>query len=155
MSRCFVYPVCKPHLPDTKMGDGIPPEGYYGRIYREQFAGDVKQSPPPSTTESIGSETDASEKTTVMPKRVVTREEQLENTIALLKAELRFLNSQLEKVRTVKTLKPSCIICIQFPVVVLFDPCRHAVCCEKCSKQLKQCPICRAPLTFTSRILFS
>ena len=36
-----------------------------------------------------------------------------------------------------------CVCLLQRVTTVLFLPCRHAKCCEKCSASLKQCPLCR------------
>lgn len=43
-----------------------------------------------------------------------------------------------------------CIICMETPKVIVFNPCGHFYACETCSTPLKQCPICR--ITLTGRI---
>ena len=50
--------------------------------------------------------------------------------------------------REIETLKSArlCKICIDATVAILFLPCRHLVCCEACSKQLRRCPICRGQI---------
>ncbi len=40
-----------------------------------------------------------------------------------------------------------CIICMANPCQVLFSPCRHYAVCEECSKDLKQCLMCREKIT--------
>lgn len=36
-----------------------------------------------------------------------------------------------------------CVICLENNKSYLFYPCKHVCCCEKCSNNLKICPICR------------
>ena len=36
-----------------------------------------------------------------------------------------------------------CVICLEKNKCYVFLPCKHACCCEECSKNLKQCPVCR------------
>ncbi len=44
-----------------------------------------------------------------------------------------------------------CVICLDEPSSIIFNPCRHKCVCEACSKMIKQaeltCPICRAIIT--------
>ena len=41
-------------------------------------------------------------------------------------------------------IQVNCCVCLlQRVTTVLFLPCRHAKCCEKCSASLEQCPLCR------------
>ena len=37
-----------------------------------------------------------------------------------------------------------CIICMEQDRAVMFLPCAHLTCCQGCSEQLSECPICRA-----------
>lgn len=39
-----------------------------------------------------------------------------------------------------------CIICMDADKNVVFYPCKHFYCCNKCSKSLKLCPICRSEI---------
>ena len=36
----------------------------------------------------------------------------------------------------------TCKICLDAQVGKLFLPCRHLVCCEKCSAAVRKCPLC-------------
>ncbi len=40
-----------------------------------------------------------------------------------------------------------CSICWDAPRDCLIMPCRHNVSCTKCVKSVKNCPICRSPIT--------
>ena len=51
-------------------------------------------------------------------------------------ASLRAENQRLKSLR-------NCKICLSSHIQILFLPCRHLVCCEKCSGCLRHCPICR------------
>jgi len=42
-----------------------------------------------------------------------------------------------------------CAICFANPKSIVMVPCGHFYTCEVCTSQLKQCPICRAPITST------
>lgn len=47
-----------------------------------------------------------------------------------------------------------CVICMENNKSYLFMPCKHVCCCEKCSKNLKQCPICRNTIESSFKIYF-
>ena len=36
-----------------------------------------------------------------------------------------------------------CVICLENNKCYIFMPCKHVCCCEGCSKNIKQCPMCR------------
>jgi len=46
----------------------------------------------------------------------------------------------------------ACIICCENDRDALYMPCKHNTACLKCSKSLKDCPICRAKIEDTIRI---
>lgn len=39
-----------------------------------------------------------------------------------------------------------CIICMDVDKNIIFYPCKHFYCCNKCSRELKLCPICRSEI---------
>jgi len=39
-----------------------------------------------------------------------------------------------------------CVVCQEEPRQVVFQPCRHLVCCKSCSTSLRSCPMCRAEI---------
>lgn len=41
----------------------------------------------------------------------------------------------------------NCAICYENDRDVVFIPCKHNVCCIKCSKSIRQCPVCRFKIT--------
>ncbi|XP_065175203.1 baculoviral IAP repeat-containing protein 7-like [Sycon ciliatum] len=41
----------------------------------------------------------------------------------------------------------ACKVCMDNDVAVVFQPCKHMVCCEECSGQVQRCPLCRAAIT--------
>ena len=44
-----------------------------------------------------------------------------------------------------------CIICFEEAKTVVFG-CQHMCCCGTCADSLKECPMCRAPITFRMRV---
>ncbi|XP_046570869.1 baculoviral IAP repeat-containing protein 2-like isoform X2 [Haliotis rubra] len=44
-----------------------------------------------------------------------------------------------------------CKICMEREVEVTFQPCGHLVCCEECTHQLRECPVCRRTIRSTVR----
>jgi hypothetical protein len=49
------------------------------------------------------------------------------------------------KAKYAKRAKQDCVICIECPKSVIFLPCKHFSCCERCSN-LEYCPICRTEI---------
>ena len=47
-----------------------------------------------------------------------------------------------------------CVICLENDKSYLFMPCKHVCCCEKCSKEINQCPICRKNIESSFKIYF-
>ena len=74
-------------------------------------------------------------------KRLVVRGHKTRNKI-LIKcfSELR---DEMEHLKDEKR----CKICLDSPVSMVLQPCRHLVCCHNCSYKIKVCPICRARIT--------
>ena len=57
----------------------------------------------------------------------------------------------------VRTLQDSrtCQVCMDSEVSTAFCPCGHVVCCVQCSALVKECPLCRAHITYAQRVFFS
>ncbi len=57
--------------------------------------------------------------------------------------------AQTQKIETppVKDDWGQCCVCMDEIRNVLFNPCRHMCCCEKCSRNMNTCPTCRAEIT--------
>ena len=45
-----------------------------------------------------------------------------------------------------------CVICCEIDRDCVYLPCKHNTACIKCSKNLKECPICREKITELIRI---
>jgi len=43
--------------------------------------------------------------------------------------------------------KPTCVICLAKQPEIAFDPCGHFCSCSDCGDNLKECPMCREPIT--------
>ncbi len=39
-----------------------------------------------------------------------------------------------------------CVICLDKQPNIIFDSCRHKICCEECSNHVRACPYCRRPI---------
>lgn len=52
--------------------------------------------------------------------------------------------------KIVESLK--CILCLERDIGVTFIPCGHLVCCEDCSKKLRNCPYCKKPFERAMKI---
>jgi hypothetical protein len=152
-------PVCKPHLPTTVFGHMKEEEGYYSRTYREQFSGT-----PPSPAEKKTD--DAAEHTPLRAENdflqtvqkaidQLSETDRLRMEIDRLKVELRLMNAELNRTKIVKGIKPACTVCCRFTVSVVFVDCKHACCCSACAEQLNICPICRAPIQHSTKVIFS
>jgi len=48
----------------------------------------------------------------------------------------------------------TCILCMVRLKQVVNMPCTHLTCCRICSKQLKECPVCRAKIKYKTAIFF-
>ncbi|KAK3758802.1 hypothetical protein RRG08_030613 [Elysia crispata] len=48
---------------------------------------------------------------------------------------------------TARGLNSECAICLDKESSVIFLPCGHVCCCAECARQVKECPLCRAPIT--------
>lgn len=77
----------------------------------------------------------------------------------LAKVDLNSVNElSSEKLREfVRTLQDSrtCQVCMDSEVSTAFCPCGHVVCCVQCSALVKECPLCRAHITYAQRVFFS
>jgi len=45
-----------------------------------------------------------------------------------------------------------CVVCMDIPADVVFEPCRHACVCVACSARLNKCPKCRAGITRRDKV---
>ena len=57
----------------------------------------------------------------------------------------------------VRSLKESrtCQVCMDAEVSTAFCPCGHVMCCVQCAVLCKECPLCRAQITYAQRVFFS
>eukprot|EP00930_Biecheleria_cincta_P050088 TRINITY_DN3526_c0_g1_i1.p1 TRINITY_DN3526_c0_g1~~TRINITY_DN3526_c0_g1_i1.p1 ORF type:complete len:352 (-),score=60.65 TRINITY_DN3526_c0_g1_i1:162-1217(-) len=63
----------------------------------------------------------------------------LHDRIRGMEAERVMLMSEREEALSDR----ACVACLDKLANTVLRPCRHLCCCEKCSKQLTQCPVCR------------
>jgi hypothetical protein len=40
----------------------------------------------------------------------------------------------------------NCVICLEQPKNQFFQPCGHVCCCKACASNIRECPLCRAPI---------
>ena len=45
-----------------------------------------------------------------------------------------------------------CVICLENDKCMLLMPCKHVCCCEQCSKDINQCPLCRKNIESKTKI---
>ena len=45
-----------------------------------------------------------------------------------------------------------CVICLENYKCMLLMPCKHVCCCEQCSKDINQCPLCRKNIESKTKI---
>eukprot|EP01062_Namystynia_karyoxenos_P081401 TRINITY_DN894_c0_g2_i1.p1 TRINITY_DN894_c0_g2~~TRINITY_DN894_c0_g2_i1.p1 ORF type:complete len:660 (+),score=170.71 TRINITY_DN894_c0_g2_i1:87-2066(+) len=43
--------------------------------------------------------------------------------------------------------RTTCVVCLDARRCMIFDPCRHMVCCAVCAEQVAECPLCRVAVT--------
>jgi len=55
-------------------------------------------------------------------------------------------SDELQRERDSAQQQMSCVICMDKPRGVMFNPCNHIACCERCSNPLPLCPLCRVPI---------
>ena len=48
-----------------------------------------------------------------------------------------------------------CVICLEEARAVVFLPCKHIACCEKCAKAIKNCPVCRTAVESILQVFIS
>jgi len=48
---------------------------------------------------------------------------------------------------SVSSNSEKCSVCMEQKATIAMIPCGHLCCCEKCSRGMKSCPVCRAPVT--------
>lgn len=63
-----------------------------------------------------------------------------------------FLCSYTDSKRMQLVSRDSCVICYENERDALYMPCRHNMVCLRCSKQMRECPICREPISEFIRI---
>jgi baculoviral IAP repeat-containing protein 7/8 len=47
-----------------------------------------------------------------------------------------------------------CKICLDKEREIIFDPCRHVVCCSGCAKKVERCPVCRSYILLKTIVYF-
>lgn len=74
--------------------------------------------------------------------------ENINNVKDLSVEELRETVSNLLENKT-------CQVCMDAEVSIAFCPCGHIACCVDCASLCRECPICRAQITYAQRVFFS
>ena len=75
-----------------------------------------------------------------------------------LRAEVKWIkNSKLPKIARLYTtveVKLACRLCKTEEVATLFLPCRHVVCCARCTDHINVCPCCEHQIVGSVKIYF-
>jgi hypothetical protein len=67
----------------------------------------------------------------------------IENIIEKQKNTLETQKEKKKKISEIRELNV-CIICLEFQRNIMFSPCNHLICCEKCANEVKEvCPACQ------------
>ena len=77
--------------------------------------------------------------------------ESVQKYIDSLEEENKSLKKDLEKLNDSKL----CQVCMESDACIVFIPCGHLMTCVNCSPGLKECAVCRIPITSTVRTYFS
>ena len=77
--------------------------------------------------------------------------ESVQKYIDSLEEENKSLKKDLEKLNDSKL----CQVCMESDACIVFIPCGHLMSCVNCSTGLKECAVCRKPITSTVRTYFS
>ncbi|AXS67766.1 iap-3 [Cryptophlebia peltastica nucleopolyhedrovirus] len=48
-----------------------------------------------------------------------------------------------------------CVVCMVGKKSILFEPCRHLVCCENCASKVDQCVMCRSLILERKKIFLN
>jgi hypothetical protein len=48
----------------------------------------------------------------------------------------------------------SCVVCMDVPRQVVFVPCGHLITCKICSPKMKDCPMCRSPISSAVNVFY-
>ena len=67
-------------------------------------------------------------------------------------ASLRADNENLARIVAEQAAETQCVVCYGRRRAVAFTPCGHACACEQCAGRLRDCPMCRKPITQKIRI---
>lgn len=54
--------------------------------------------------------------------------------------------------RNVEESRNNCVVCFENERDALYLPCKHNVVCLKCSKMMRECPVCREKIVDTIKI---
>lgn len=57
--------------------------------------------------------------------------------------------------RRSRVRRPACIVCMARPQEVAIDPCGHVSMCGNCSQAVRNCPMCRGPISKVLRVYIS
>lgn len=66
----------------------------------------------------------------------------------ILKREEELLSSLMQENLSLKSAT-ICKVCMDNHINVVLLPCRHLICCDNCSRQVSQCPLCRTDIIGT------
>ena len=68
----------------------------------------------------------------------------IENIIEKQKNTLKTQEEKKKKINEIRELN-MCIICMEFQRNIMFSPCNHLICCEKCANEnvKDECPECK------------
>ena len=86
-------------------------------------------------------------KAILVDKGEVTTDSLTSNT-ELLKSQLHQANEELSMERD----KSLCVVCLDANREILVKPCNHYCLCSGCSKELRECPMCKTRIQRTEKI---
>lgn len=72
--------------------------------------------------------------------------------IDIMKYLIDFKNDQLKFIPTINFNSHICVICLTNPYNILYLPCKHQACCNKCNSELNKndpCPICKTNIEYS------
>ena len=84
--------------------------------------------------------------------KILVRDYKPDKKITIEKKFSNMKISKNEKKNKENDNNMKCIICLTENKCFLFIPCKHLACCEKCSKKVKNCPICRSKIDYSFKI---
>lgn len=85
-------------------------------------------------------------------KEEIERLERELERVQLAKAEERRSKDDARRRESEWESKWECKVCMENDVESVFLPCGHAMACSSCSGRLRDCPVCRSPVTGVTQI---